>query len=503
MRDNCSTQHAAISSLSATLFTTIVYYVNETNAFACLSPYSRSVCDTTSTAGHTTLVRARPFLLGTFMTRDRSRSWDNGMTTTIEQVSDDGLSDEDSPIHPQSIRPNRRVFSLILPPTSRNVLEAERHPAVLHRILQLSLWWWLPRYHAVKLTSDLLVSLDLSFCDEAQFSSAGGLCFLEGVHLTDCGRLEAMVPPLVQAPRLLRLSLSTTKVTDSALDAVLRPLSNLRELDVSQCRLISSINAVASCPLLVWLSASNCLSLTNDGLLALRGLKSLRYLMINVCKLVTDLSPLEGATELRVLQCMCTKVTQQGIAALATLAKLTSVSFFSCDALSNVKALHSSLKLRQLSLSGSRVDDAGVADLPRGAISLRNLSLSRCTLLKSLSCVPHSVRKLDVSRMEIGNDALTALESMRELEEIDLSNCALISDLNSLAHCPLLRVVDVRDTSIRSAAAFALWDVPECGGLGIIGRCLKCVELEGCPVANRHEVVKLFNRLNRLSSLRW
>lgn len=133
-------------------------------------------------------------------------------------------------------------------------------------------------------------------------------------------------------PGLRQLFLGGSNLTDMDL-LTLRPLSNLTELDMTDCQELTSdgLSALRSLKDLVVLSLEGCLNLHFEGMSHLTALPQLRDLDLGACDEIDDqaLGVLAAATNLSCLNLTDCSVSDEGIEELKRLIPLLSVAYTS------------------------------------------------------------------------------------------------------------------------------------------------------------------------------
>lgn len=157
---------------------------------------------------------------------------------------------------------------------------------------------------------------------------------------------------------------------------------NLRELDISWCVAITSLESLGELTGLVRLQMRFCTAI--PSLETLKGLDWLNMLDISSCDSITSLEPLAGHT------------------------RLTSLDLSNCEAVSSLEPLSSLTCLTELSLSGC--DGISRLDPLTGLVGLTQLYISWCDSIASLE----------------------PLAGLAHLTKLDLSGCRTISTLEPL-----------------------------------------------------------------------
>ena len=234
-----------------------------------------------------------------------------------------------------------------------------------------------------------LTTLDLSFCEAVQDLGPLRSCVaLERLDLRGCVGLRC-IAPLASCSSLLELDIGHTPVSDlCALKGLthlrmsdcsrlsdLGPIascSSLRTLEMARCFLVHDIEPLGSCPRLSLVDLSD----TNVRDLApLRDCRKLQHLLASGNQGIFDVSCLAACTALTRLDVSYTHVSGPLAAGLLEL----DVSY------SDVTDLEGLTNLRSLDVSGCRIGDAGIRALASCCASLQRLSIRNCKDVEDLS----------------------------------------------------------------------------------------------------------------------
>jgi hypothetical protein len=223
--------------------------------------------------------------------------------------------------------------------------------------------------------------------------------------------------------------------------SILRPLTELRELDLSYCANLTDLAPLASLAALAYLDVSK-----NEQLADLSPLASLTNLVrfnAHGCDRLSDLSPLGALTRLTILDLSgCEQLSE--LTPLAGLPGLRSLDLNSCDQLIDVSPLASLTGLTSLNLSWCK--SLTVLDPVASLHALAALDLQGCESLTDLAPLASLTR---LTRLNLGSCArlarLAPLASLTRLTRLNLSSCEHLSDLTALAGLPSLASLDLSD----------------------------------------------------------
>lgn len=231
-------------------------------------------------------------------------------------------------------------------------------------------------------------------------------------------------------------SLRSLAVRSQALLSVdgLRDLPSLRELDLSDCKRLSSFAFVRALPTLTSLS------------------------LAHTSAVEVDLAPLATLSALRHLNLRCPGETRDGIAPLSSLAALESLAVEGLGDVRSLAALRALPRLREITWWG---DDFEALDLD-GAPSLQSLSIEGT--YRDVTRDLEALRGLDLRTLRLSAEVachdLSALGASRELSRLSLVAPRLGSldgvSLASLTHCEVMRG-DLDDVSALAKATGLRW----------------------------------------------
>jgi Leucine-rich repeat (LRR) protein len=324
---------------------------------------------------------------------------------------------------------------------------------------------------------------------------------VEGTLVTDVG-----LKHLSSMTQLEELWLSRTSISDPGL-AELRPLRSLRQLHLSGTR------TTVSGALSLW-SAMPGVVMSFPG-----GRLSPGELSLNRRAGPLELIPLEGLRGLRQLHLEGVRPGDSGLEYIASLVELEELSLPRAGIHGpGLVHLHNMGGLRVLDLTGNPLDTVTAAHVAAW-VELRELTLDH-TNIKTLAPFATlgrlALKRLSVAGTSVDDEQLALLPRFSNLELLDLTGCARISDRGVAAHlpglprlealalggtsvsdagvgrlsmCRMLRVLRLSDTSVTSEGLLPL------SGLAQLTR----LDLSGCAVDPAMlSAVSRFGRLERL-----
>jgi hypothetical protein len=203
--------------------------------------------------------------------------------------------------------------------------------------------------------------------------------FLDGTCVTDAGiaglecivtltklslafcTLIRSVSSLRHSPSLRELKISRTGVTAAGFEG-LDGIGTLQCLKAAWCGQLDA-STLRRCRSLRKVDLSGSEDMTDAVLAALADASMLETLNLSCCRQVGDVSALARSVSLRHLDLSSSAVCDAGIAGLERIPSLTSLFLSSCRSIRNVTNLFRSKSLRRLVLSSSSVTDAGLVGL--------------------------------------------------------------------------------------------------------------------------------------------
>jgi hypothetical protein len=330
--------------------------------------------------------------------------------------------------------------------------------------------------------------VDLSYCHAV--TDLAPLAKCQTVQLNVC-RGVSDVSPLSHVRRLsLR---NCPEVSDVS------SLRSVYELNLGGCANVTNVSALGS---VYELNLSGCINVVDvsalgkvhtlklrkcSGIVDVSALGGVQDLDLNGCSNVTDVRALGRVPKLQLA--LCRHVND--ISALG--GGVQELSLRQCDAVTDLAALRTSLSLRELDLSScTGLPSAELRHLP----PLDRLVLSRCSQLTTLDGLTR-VRELDVSfcknlralgsslrgvhsivayRCEKLEDIEVLENSAGHLAKVNLSGCALISDVSVLAGCS--KLVDV--SPLARARELDLSYCPRVEAVAVL-KAVHTLSLRHCP----------------------
>lgn len=319
--------------------------------------------------------------------------------------------------------------------------------------------------------------------------------------------LRTHVAPLAQ---LQTLELGwCSRLEGSFLDP-LRGLHRLQSLSLAQNTGLGNdtLAALADMRGLTALNLADCWALTDDGLAHLEHLVNLRALSLEGCRHVSDdgLGHLENMRQMERLSLSCCLETgDKGLLCLKNMPNLKTLDLYNCEKVTvdGLAVLDGKVYLEELTLPSS-IFDAGLRHL-RSATALKRLYLIECrhltpegleplrhfasleelilpgfltdTSLSYLHGMPLlrllvvkfspevtnagvanlrravGLHSLDLSGTKVGDDGLSALARLTQLETLHLARCSDLTDagLGHLRQMHGLRSLDLNETKITDA----------------------------------------------------
>jgi Leucine-rich repeat (LRR) protein len=304
----------------------------------------------------------------------------------------------------------------------------------------------------------------------------------------DWGHAVVDDPSLLPGLKHLRRLRSVDARLEGA-DADLRCLAELSAstyISIADAPL-SHLNELAGVRDLRVLRAMRCRNLVDIS--AISDSPGLQEVDLRGCHSLVDISPLGGASELRMVVLDETSVTD--LTPLGTLPALDRLEASWCEGVMDLRPLSSATTLRYLDLRGC----PHVSDLePLSRLAdLRTLWLSDCPAVTSLSPLGRSRRlqRLDLSDC-VGLTDLDGLTHSEGLTELALARCRNLITLNGLGRLESVGTASLQGcTRLRDASALAtasemrVLDMTDCESLAGIGfaaetRRLAQVRFTGC-----------------------
>ncbi|KAK7200960.1 Leucine Rich repeat/Leucine rich repeat [Novymonas esmeraldas] len=264
------------------------------------------------------------------------------------------------------------------------------------------------------------------------------------------------------------LDLSGSGVADVSFADSWAGCTSLEEVTLSDCRSVQRVGGVWAAPhlLRVSLARSTVAEVTGAEAAA-----SLEVVDVSGCAALKDIAPLRALPRLQQLQGRGSAVADVSFASPWTAPSLLEVNLSASMNLRDVTALGSLPSLRHADFSGTYVVDEGVRGLVEAPM-LERLDLRECTRLAhlvSLARAPH-LRVLYLSRTCVGNFTFSSVSRCRQLEVLEMEECPYTSNvfvmfelgqLRSLTLPPLSRLVGSVLQTCRSLEQLFLRGCPE------------------------------------------
>ncbi|CAD6269072.1 unnamed protein product [Miscanthus lutarioriparius] len=322
-------------------------------------------------------------------------------------------------------------------------------------------------------------------------ASCPGLADLDLSNGVDLG--DAAAAEVARAKGLRRLSLARWKtLTDMGLGCVAVGCAELRELSLKWCLGVSDLGIqllALKCKKLTSLDLSYTM-ITQDSFLPIMKLPSLQELTLVGCIGIDDdaLGSLEKecSKSLQVLDLsQCQNITDVGVSAiLKSVPNLLELDLSYCCPVtpSMVRSLQKIPKLRTLKLEGCKFIADGLKAIGTSCVSLRELSLSKCsgvtdTELSFAVSRLKNLLKLDITCCRnITDVSLAAItSSCTSLVSLRMESCSRVSSgaLQLIGkHCSHLEELDLTDSDLDGEGLKALARCSKLSSLKI-GICLK------------------------------
>ncbi|KAG5489652.1 hypothetical protein GH5_00530 [Leishmania sp. Ghana 2012 LV757] len=200
-----------------------------------------------------------------------------------------------------------------------------------------------------------------------------------------------------EAPRVLRLALRRSTVTDMMLEQLCFTFACVSCLDLTKCTELQGLSGLENLYALRELTLTQS-SVDNDGVRAISACETLEVLHLTECRNVTDVGCLGCLRKLRVLCVSRTQLTNQGLEGIGRCLKLQYLNCAECRYLTDVNALSALGHLMELHLERTGVVDAGIRGVMRCS-ALQRVYFTRCQRLTTIgdvrACWPH-LEVLDV-----------------------------------------------------------------------------------------------------------
>jgi internalin A len=213
----------------------------------------------------------------------------------------------------------------------------------------------------------------------------------------------------------------------------------LRQLDLSVCQQLTSIDSIASLTSLQSLDVSFCDQVTLFD--PLTCLAALQILDISNCWQISSLAPIAGLTSLQSLDISsCWKLTS--LAPIASLTSLQTLYLFGCEQFTSIDPIACLTALQ--SLDASHCTQLLSLEPIANLTALQSLDVSHCTQLSSLEPIANltALQLLDVSHCT-QLSSLEPIANLTALQSLDVSHCTRLSSLEPIANLTALHSLDV------------------------------------------------------------
>ncbi|KAL7720255.1 Leucine rich repeat protein [Entamoeba marina] len=328
------------------------------------------------------------------------------------------------------------------------------------------------------------LSLEDSPLTDYHLDVVGRIETLRGLSLRGSSSLtDYMLQPFKKGniqDSLEELNLSDTMITHVGLQ-IIGKFKYLRVLDLSGCdgiRILSPLNSLKNLEILRMFGIKINADVLQDAFRVPP--KLLQQLLIDttpindplvfvICSKFLNLvhldleksqitsegvSSLELLTSLRVLNLNSTPIDDTAFESLANVTSLEIITMNNCPNISasNCHLLEPLQGLRVLSLNGCiNVDDYSIKSMHD--LTIETLRLSNCVKLGALAwkyiAMIESLRRLDISYTDIGDECVDDIENCKLLEVVFANHTKVtLTTLNALLKCKLIRKIDLRETDI-------------------------------------------------------
>ena len=239
------------------------------------------------------------------------------------------------------------------------------------------------------------------------------------VHLRGTWVTDAELLDLAGLPKLERLDLAHTRITDDGL-LYLKPLRQVQDLNLLYAEQI-----------------------TDQGMSAVKGWTNLKRLNLRGTRIFDGtLAILSGLTQLESLDIAYTQFTDNGLDALVPLTRLKELS------IGRSKLGKNALQVLRLLPTLEYLDLGGPHPGPDGYRSTAGAPMDED--------LPHAISELKQLRVlklgysQIGADGLRVLASLDQVSKLVLTGCPRVDDnaLTELAKWKSLKYLDVQETSV-------------------------------------------------------
>jgi Leucine-rich repeat (LRR) protein len=288
-----------------------------------------------------------------------------------------------------------------------------------------------------------LKKLNLRWCDAlTDLSGVRKLVQLTELNLERCMSL-INIDDLAELPELKVLQLSWSKFlfNPSIYAGSLARLSQLTVLEMDGCREIQALAGLGKLVRLEYLSLAESEIVDETNLERLiGGLKKLKGLSLRQTR-IENLNVLSSLNQLNALNLSkCTSLNN--LDGLSNLNNLERLDLAGPNKVTDFSALKEKENLKYLDLSGCSI---GLGHFLSDLVGLEHLKLGSSgvvILMKDVFCSLQNLKILHLNRCGRLRH-LNGLSELKSLTELDLSDCAFVSDLSSICGLPNLKKLDI------------------------------------------------------------
>ncbi|CAG9574330.1 conserved hypothetical protein [Leishmania major strain Friedlin] len=309
-----------------------------------------------------------------------------------------------------------------------------------------------------------LESLTIVFCPvEPDGVSGLHLSNLKKLTLRSCSKLSNLnAIDSETCASLVDVHVESCGVYDDTSSAFFSDLSsNLRTLDLTATFIDTALTQIPKEALesltTLLMSETPLHSMTLNTLTTSLG-KNLEHLSLDGCEEIADLSALGSLKKLRFLDVSRLNVLQD----IECVAQCTQLEMFRCAAtdLNNITFLKNMEHLRVLDATNTALTDYTLIHLEESP-ELDTVVLTGCLYISSINAFHQcpKIRRILCGRTAVTNEGVEMLTECATLEELDLK-MTNVTDVNRLADCPSLKVINVCGSIMMQDAIQRLLDKP-------------------------------------------
>ncbi|CBH17045.1 T. brucei spp.-specific protein [Trypanosoma brucei gambiense DAL972] len=366
------------------------------------------------------------------------------------------------------------------------------------------------------------------------------LSTLKELNLHHCDAVTSGIGTLGRLLQLRVLDLGWTKIDNNSLEDICACSSPLVSLNLSHCKEITSISAIASLNALEKLNIDNCCHVTSgwnvfgtlhqlrvavlsntrindENIRHISECKSLNTLNLAFCNDITDITALSNITMLRELNIDWCFNIEKGVEALGKLPKLRELDAKKCG---------TSVRWMQQYPYNTLFKSLVKLNLENGRESFCVGTLSSTAIVEELllgrACEPYhlppisSLRRLRVLNLDDGRVCdiwLEGISQSKSLQSLNVSNCNYITDISALSSLSTLEELNVNCcdrirkgweafealTRLRVATLSVTWVTNE--GIRLLSGCknLRNLELYCCRDVSNIEPINNIKSLEELT----